>query len=99
VSLLIEFTDDATAEFKESAEWYEEQQEGLSERFATEVAGKVALIANNPEIYPKSIGSNQEAVLHNFPFIILFRVVKSKNTLFILSIFHTSRHPKHKLRK
>lgn len=90
----IEIILEADRELYESAQWYEDQQKGLSDKFIAEVAEKILSIADNPEIYPKSIGLKQEAVLKIFPFIILFRVIKSKNVVYILAVFHTSRNPK-----
>jgi len=94
VSFNVHITADADLEFQLSAKWYEEQQEGLGDKFISEVREYLLSIARDPEIYPKRIGLKQEATLKIFPFIILFRVIKRKDIVFILAIFHTSRDPK-----
>jgi plasmid stabilization system protein ParE len=95
----IRFLTRAAADYERSAQWYDEQQEGLGEKFIAEVKNKIKFIANNPEIYPKLILTSQQATLNTFPFVVVFRIDKVKNVLFILSIFHTSRNPKQKLRR
>lgn len=96
MSLNILITEDAELDISEAVDWYEEQQDGLSKRFITEVKQKIRLISKQPEIYPKRSGLKQEAILKIFPFTILFRVVKSEAVVYILAVYHTSRNPRQK---
>jgi plasmid stabilization system protein ParE len=77
--------------------WYEGEQPGLGTRFEDEVYKKIEFIRDNPEIYPNK-NLYKEAVINGFPFIIVYKINKRKKSLFIVSVFHTSRHPKRKLR-
>ena len=85
----------AHQEIFEGWKWYEEQQPGLGDRFEEEVFNKIDLIAANPLHYPTKKG-NHEATTDKFPFLIIYRVSEKRKSIVIISIFHTSRHPKKK---
>jgi len=76
-------------------EWYEDQQQGLGDRFKEEVRNKIQSILNNPWHYPLK-GNFHEAQTDNFPFLIIYKIDKHEDRILILSVFHTSRHPKRK---
>lgn len=88
----------AIEELQESSEYYEEQQTGLGKRFLLEIYDSIQSIESNPEAYPKTRGFYREKIVDDFPFVIVYRYSKIKNTLNVLSIFHTSRNPKYKYR-
>ncbi|HZY37012.1 MAG TPA: type II toxin-antitoxin system RelE/ParE family toxin [Mucilaginibacter sp.] len=85
----------ARQEIFESWGWYEEHEVGLGDRFEDEVFKKIELIAANPLHYPQKKGT-REANTDIFPFLIVYRVNKRRNLIMIVSVFHTSRHPKRK---
>ena len=88
----------AQREILKAWEWYEDQQEGLGDRFKEEVRNKISLILSNPLHYPVK-GKYREALIDNFPFLIIYKIDKSNDRILILSVFHTSRHPKKKYTK
>jgi plasmid stabilization system protein ParE len=67
----------------------------LGDRFEEDVFSKISLIAANPLHYP-SKKKAREAVTDNFPFLIVYRINEKQKLIMIISIFHTSRHPKKK---
>ena len=87
----------ARQEIFESWVWYEEQEDGLGDRFEDAVFEKIALIAANPLHYPLKKGT-YEANTDKFPFLIVYRINKRRKLIMIVSVFHTSRHPKKKRR-
>ncbi|HEY8782077.1 MAG TPA: type II toxin-antitoxin system RelE/ParE family toxin [Mucilaginibacter sp.] len=91
----IEMSPKAEKELNEAWEWYEEEQPGLGERFEKEFFRKIGLIVNNPLHYPLKKGS-REVRTDSFPYLLIYKVSKKKNTIVIVSVFHTSRHPKKK---
>ena len=95
MSYTFALTPKAEQEIYESGDWYEEQQEGLGYRFEKEVLEKIKVITKNPLHYPFK-GKWREAGLDKFPFLITYRVDEDNKTLIIISVFHTSRHPKRK---
>ena len=76
-------------------EYYEDKQTGLGDRFKDEVAKKAKAVAQNPLHYPLK-GKYREALVDVFPFLIVFKFDKEAEMIFIVSVFHTSRHPKKK---
>ena len=76
----VELSPLAEIELWAAVDWYDEQLPDL---------GKA--IQQNPNQFPKILRSKRQAVLHKFPYVIIFEV--SQNTIYILAIFHTSRDP------
>jgi len=85
----------AQKEILEAWEWYEERQLGLGDTFQREVYRKLNFIVRNPLHYPLK-GKYREAIIDVFPYLIAFKIDQNKNSIFIISIFHMSRHPKRK---
>ena len=79
--------------------WYETQQEGLGERFEQETEKQIEKIIANPLLYHLSKGNYRESLIDHFPFTIVYVLNKKENTIYISSVFHTSRNPKGKYRK
>ena len=88
----------AQKEILDAWEWYEDQQVGLGDNFKQELAKKIALIVNDPWHYPLK-GKFHEAKTDIFPFLIIYKIVKSRKMIVIISVFHTSRHPGKKYKK
>ena len=92
-------TKEADKEYSDSAIWYEEQSNGLGERFILTIQKKLELIQHNPESYPKKKDGLREAVVKIFPFVIIYSFHKKENLILVSSIFHTRRNPRKKYRK
>lgn len=85
----------AQLEILDAWEWYEDKQTGLGDRFKNEVARAVQLILKNPLHYPLK-GKFREIKIDVFPYLMIYQVDKRENVIFIISVFHMSRHPKKK---
>jgi len=85
----------ARQEILDAWEWYEDKQVGLGDQFVTEVGKKIMFIRNNPFHYPTK-GKYREAQTDTFPFLIIYKINKLQDLIQIVSVFHTSRHPKKK---
>jgi plasmid stabilization system protein ParE len=92
----------ARRELTEIWTWYEDKQVGLGERFEQEFFKKAEFIQNSPLQY--AVKNNykknfyREVLLDGFPYIIVFRIIEKEQIIYIASVFHTSRHPKRKLK-
>ena len=75
--------------------WYEGQRPGLGDQFKDEVGKQIKLVVKNP-LYYQLKGKYREAKTAIFPFLIVYRYNKRTNMVLIVSVFHTSRHPKRK---
>jgi plasmid stabilization system protein ParE len=90
----------ADKDYAEAYAWYEDKEEGLGERFIVAVRKKIEAIISNPEVYgSKGKKEFREAMVEGFPYIIVYKLRKRKEQIFISSIHHAKKHPKHKYRK
>jgi plasmid stabilization system protein ParE len=87
----INFHPDAQKEFKEAALWYNHQRVGLGREFFDEVNSNIALIANDPKIWPEYIHHFHRLIVKRFPFNIIYRV--QPNCIEIIAIAHNKRKP------
>ena len=92
-------SEEATKEFSEAAQWYEEKSGGLGEKYINIIQGKLKLIQQFPERYPKRKKYFREAVIKTFPYSIVYVFYKKEQIILILSIFHSSRNPRNKFKK
>ena len=90
--------DKADEEFIEAIDWYEEQQEGLAERFIKELYNLYHAILLNPIGYQKIRKGYRQAQMTVFPYVIVYSVDEKEKVISILSVFHTSRNPKSKFK-
>jgi hypothetical protein len=83
----------AREDMQKSADWYNEQQSGLGDRFLLHVIGIFRLIEANPlhyeEKFSKKFRFAQVAV---FPYVVVFKI--KKQLVIVNAVFHTSRNPK-----
>jgi plasmid stabilization system protein ParE len=84
----------AIKELEESSDWYEEQLTGLGKRFVKTIRETLLLTSLNPEAFPRTKDQFREAVVGNFPFIVVYRYDKKDGIINVLHVFHTARNPK-----
>ena len=83
----------AREDMQKSATWYDEKQSGLGDRFLQEVVKTLRLIEANPLHYEKKFSKSfRFALVHVFPFVVVFKI--KKQIVIINAVFHTSRNPK-----
>jgi len=99
MSFNIELDPKAEAEYFDAWDWYENQTIGLGNRFGNSVLRLIAIIADNPLAYPNKKSNVRECKIDDFPYLVIYRIYLSKNTIYITSIFHTSRNPRKKYRR
>jgi toxin ParE1/3/4 len=82
----------AREDMQKSADWYNEQQAGVGDRFLLEVVSTFRLIETNPLHYQERfLKKFRLAKVHDFPFVVVFRI--KKHLVVVNSVFHTSRNP------
>jgi plasmid stabilization system protein ParE len=94
---VVELSPKAEKEFIKAFEWYEDEQLGLGEKFEAELFKKIDFIAANPLHYPLK-KKNREANTDVFPYMVVYRIHEKRKMIVVISIFHTSRHPRRKYR-
>jgi hypothetical protein len=83
----------AREDMQKSANWYDERQPGVGDRFLLEVVNTFRLIEANPLHYQERFSKTfRYAKVHDFPFVVVFKI--KKELVVVNSVFHTSRNPK-----
>jgi plasmid stabilization system protein ParE len=77
----IAYSPKALNEFKEAVKWYEEQSAGLGMLLAMEIQSKIKLIGKFPDRYRATRGFYRETMIRKFPFIIVYRLNKTKKII------------------
>lgn len=84
----------AENELLDSCEWYEKQKKGLARRFLNELEIRFKLITKNPKLYQTQGNGNLRcAPLTKFPYLVVYWYYETLKSVFVASIFHTSREP------
>lgn len=81
----------AEDDLENSAEYYNEQQQGLGNEFLLEVKAVILRIEDNPYQFPKIEKEARKASVNRFPFAVFF--VVEDDLISVFSIFHFSRNP------
>jgi plasmid stabilization system protein ParE len=91
---------EADKEYAGAYAWYEDQSQGLGEKFIDAVKQKLAAIAAKPELFgSKSKGFRETIVSRAFPYSIVYKIAIEQKAIYIVSIYHSKRNPKKKYRK
>jgi plasmid stabilization system protein ParE len=87
------FHPQAKKEMEDAIAWYESQSYGLGDRFQRAVENALSQIELRPLAYPKVRSRWRRVLLPRFPYGIIY--LPAGETIYILSIFHGSRNPRH----
>lgn len=69
--------------------WYESEQKGLSLRFFKSFETAIETIKKNPKAFLEVTPGVKRILLKRFPYKVFYTI--SKNTIFILGVFHAKR--------
>jgi plasmid stabilization system protein ParE len=87
-------------DYEEAYSWYESKLPGLGERFLAAVRLKIESIAAHPQNFSsKGNLKFREAIVDDFPFVIVYKINKRRREVLISSIHHMKKHPRKKYRK
>jgi plasmid stabilization system protein ParE len=90
----LEISGEADEEIFEAYSWYEQQSEGLGERFISQLEALFNKITVNPQHYKVTRSVFRQAAIKSFPFVIYFEIVNTR--IIVYSVFHTKRRPNKK---
>jgi len=96
----IDLHPDVESDYGQAYHWYEMKQKGLGERFLLAVREELELIKLSPELHGfKSRKDFREAIVKDFPYLVVYKVYSKQKRIFISAIHHTSLNPNKKYRK
>lgn len=93
----IDLHPEARAEVRAAAIWYDEREQGLGDRFVSEVASVLTRIGDAPRSSPIWVESEafrepvRKASVRGFPYLIAFEVLR--DTIFVLAVAHGKWRP------
>ena len=88
--LVIQESKLALANLDEIATYYETKQDGLGYRFAAYYYQQIEILTSMPNIgRPGKVFGTKELVLHEFPYLVVYRIRKSY--VQIVRVFHQQR--------
>lgn len=85
------FHPEALAEFRAAAEYYEQQQTGLGERFATAVEMAVAHVIAAPESWRVIEDDIRRCLTRVFPYAVLYSI--EPDHILVIAVMHCHREP------
>lgn len=75
-----------------AAEWYENQQKGLGNKFLDEYEHLENYIGLNPKLFPEKYKMVRQASMRRFPYVVLFKIVA--DSVHIIAVFNCRQNPK-----
>jgi plasmid stabilization system protein ParE len=86
------FRPEAESELLDTRLWYDDQQPGLGQSFATEVDRVLMAIVEHPLAHPRVHGETRRALVRRFPYAIYFRAMSDE--VVVLAVMHGRRLPR-----
>lgn len=84
----------AEYEFAEAISWYDEQQNGLGDRFIAEIEKCFLRLQKDPFLFARKYSEDlRTAPLHVFPYLIIFWIDDEEKVVYVVSVFHMKRNP------
>ena len=83
---------EAEAELADAYAWYEQRVQGLGDQFILSVDAVFQAVIRGPQQYPQVFKTVRRALLHRFPYAVLF--VETESRITVLAVFHAKRNPK-----
>jgi len=83
----------ALADIQDGIDYYEEQLEGLGERFSKTVDHYIHAISQNP-YYQIRYKDYRAVPTGKFPYLIVCYLDETAETAYVMAVFHTSKNPK-----
>jgi plasmid stabilization system protein ParE len=89
----IEVSAEAKRDLREARKWYNQQQKGLGNRFATEVNEVLEDICRNPWFASVRFENVRTPFLKNFPYSVHYEIDEGSQLIRVAAIFHSSKKP------
>ena len=81
----------AIEEARAAVEWYRERSSRAAEWFFADLDKMISRIARFPEQFPRGKFNTRRAVLHRFPYVVVFR--PSHDFVEVIAVAHGRRKP------
>jgi toxin ParE1/3/4 len=88
---VLEITEQAYSDVAASWTWYEDQREGLGDRFMVAYREALERIQSMPEIFSQVDARVRRAMMRRFPFGVYFLLEQER--IGVIAVLHASRDP------
>ncbi len=85
------------SDFAEAMNWYGERSQESATDLFSDVQTILRHIENHPESFSAIQRNYRQAVLGNFPYVIVYKIYRAEISVY--AFFHTSRNPRKKIRR
>lgn len=85
------FVDEASGEFRDAVEYYNEQRQGLGFELANEVKATLSRIGLYPVTWPEFESGIRKCIVKRFPYALIYTV--EDDVIIILAVMHMKRKP------
>lgn len=89
----VEFIEPVAIELDDAIEFYNQQSQGLGNKFFDEILKTIDLILHYAEIWSKNSENTRKAVLNKFPYHLIYALHDDK--LYIIAVAHQHREPEY----
>jgi plasmid stabilization system protein ParE len=86
------FTAGARGDLDDALAWYGSHAPEIVPEFRESLRAVVQRISDNPKQFPASPQETRRALLHRFPYLVIFR--ETRAAVYVVAVFHTSRSPR-----
>ncbi len=102
MSLRLRFRDEALAEIRDTADWYDRQRRGLGDDFLEALQVRLAELVDSPGLGGRLPGAAREVLarrvlLSRFPYVVVF--VEAEGELRVIAVMHGKRKPGYWLKR
>ncbi len=87
----VAFHPEAQAEYDAALAWYQARSVPTAGRFEVEVERVIGMIGSTPELFPEYDDRHRFAVLHRFPYTMVFEV--QPDQIVVVAFAHSGRRP------
>ncbi len=87
----IKIKQEAREDIADIFEWYENHQTRLGFRFLDAFEERISFIQKEPQVYSKKYKAFRQALLSNFPYLIIFEI--DENKIIVFAVIHANRKP------
>ena len=90
----VNIDEDALTDIQQINAWYNNEVQGLGNRFVQQTKSQINSLWKLPLIYTIRYSNVRCMLIKHFPFMVHFTVDTEKKIVVIFAIIHTSRNPK-----
>ncbi len=86
-------SDEPKLDLKQAAHYYQEQQNGLGNRFLRSIYDCISLIKTQPKSFQIRYKNTRVGLPKKFPYLIIYDIIENQKEIRIIAILHSSQDP------